>query len=73
MNADRYARQNLIKEIEKVTGTTLICYVAANPQIERTDVVGMVDLLHNITPGTAIDLMLHSPGGNIDAAEKLIL
>lgn len=73
MNAERYARQTLIKEIEKVTGTTLICYVASNPQIDRTDVIGMVDLLHNITPGTAIDLMLHSPGGNIDAAEKLIL
>lgn len=72
MNAERYARQTLIKAIEKVTDTTLICYVASHPQIDRTDVVGMVDLLHNITPGTAIDLLLHSPGGNIDAAEKLI-
>lgn len=73
MNAERYARQTLIKEIERVTGTTLICYISANPQIDRIDVVAMVDLLHNITPGTPIDLLLHSPGGNIDAAEKLIL
>lgn len=73
MNAERYARQNLIKEIEKVTATSLICYISGGPQIDRTDVIGMVDLLHNITPGTAIDLLLHSPGGNIDAAEKLIL
>ena len=73
MNAERYGRQTLIKEIEKLTQTTLICYIAADLQIDRTDVVGMVDLLHNITPGTPIDLLLHSPGGNIDAAEKLIL
>ena len=73
MNAQRYARQSLIKQIEEVTSTTLICYVSANPQIDRTDVIGMVDLLHNITPGTPIDLLLHSPGGNIDAAEKLVL
>ncbi|SPD88196.1 SDH family Clp fold serine proteinase [Micropruina glycogenica] len=73
MNANRYARQSLIREIEKVTSTTLICYVVADLQIERTDVVAMVDLLHNITPGTPIDLLLNSPGGDIDAAEKLIL
>lgn len=51
----------------------MICFVASNPQIDRTDVTGMVDLLHNFTPGTAIDLMLHIPGGHIEAAEKLIL
>lgn len=73
MNADRYTRQSLIKEIERITTTTLICYVATEPQIERTDVVALVDLLHNIVPGTPIDLLLNSPGGNIDAAEKLIL
>lgn len=73
MNASRYARQTLIKEIEGVTSTTLICYVAAHLEIERTDVVAMVDLLHNITPGTPVDLLLNSPGGDIDAAEKLSL
>lgn len=73
INVARYARQFLIKEIEKVTDSTLICYISPSPlQIDRTDVLGVVDLLHNITPGTAIDLLLHSPGGNIDAAEKLI-
>lgn len=73
MNAPRYARQALIKEIEADTGISLICYVSPNPlQIDRTDVLGMVDLLHNITPGTPVDLLLQSPGGDIDAAEKLI-
>lgn len=72
MNAARYARQALIKEIEQLTKTSLICYVSPNSQIERDDAIAMVDLLHNTVPGTPIDLMLHSPGGNIDAAEKLI-
>lgn len=72
MNAARYFRQSLIKDIEQITKASLICYVSPHLQIEREDVVGMVDLLHNTTPGTPIDLLLHSPGGNIDAAEKLI-
>lgn len=72
MNAARYARQALIKEIEQLTKTSLICYVSPNSEIERDDVIAMVDLLHNTVPGAPIDLMLHSPGGDIDAAEKLI-
>lgn len=72
MNATRYARQALIRQIELITGTTLICYVSPTSQIHRLDIVGMVDLLHNVTPGTPVDLLLHSPGGDIDAAEKLI-
>lgn len=71
-HAPRYARQALIKEIEDETSATLICYVAPHHEIDRTDTVAMVDLLHNITPGSPIDLLLHSPGGDIDAAEKLI-
>lgn len=72
MHAERYARQQLIRDIEAKTGSALICYVAPIPQqISRTDVVAMVDLLHNIVPGTPIDLLLHSQGGDIDAAEKL--
>lgn len=73
MNAARYARQSLVREIEALTGTTLLCYISPTPlQLDRTDVVAMVDLLHNVTPGTPIDMLLHSPGGDIDAAEKLI-
>lgn len=72
MNAARYARQALIKEIDQLTKTSLICYVSPKSEIKRDDVIAMVDLLHNTTPGAPIDLMLHSPGGDIDAAEKLI-
>lgn len=73
MQAARYQRQILIREIEDITLRKLICYIAdPNAFIDKTDAPPMVDLLHNITPGTPIDLMIHTPGGDIDAAEKLI-
>jgi hypothetical protein len=73
VNAARYHRQQLIKSIEDHTGHRLICYVAglAAP-IERDDVVGFVDLLHNVPRGVDVDLLLHTGGGDTDAAEKLI-
>ncbi|MFB7976566.1 hypothetical protein ACFC1U_20870, partial [Bacillus subtilis] len=55
--------QGIIRQIEAETKTSLICYVAPpHLQIDRVDTVAMVDLLHNIAPGTPIDLLLHSPG-----------
>ncbi|MET2831168.1 SDH family Clp fold serine proteinase [Mesorhizobium shangrilense] len=72
MNAARYQRQTLIREIES-TEPTLLCYIAGNKAlVDRLDTLGFVDMLHNVTPGEPIDLMLHTPGGDVDAAEKLI-
>lgn len=72
-NAARYYRQDLIRNIEKKTGRTLICYVAGiGAPIHRDDTFGFVDLLHNVKKGTDLDLLLHTPGGDIDAAEKLV-
>ena len=74
-NAARYNRQTLIKSIEKQSGESadLICYVSSNGrQIDRDDTLGFVDLLHNIPSGRNIDLLLHTNGGDIDAAQKLI-
>lgn len=73
IHALRYLRQATIGRIEKVTGQVLICYVAGiNAPIDRDDTVGFVDLLHNVDPETNLDLLLHTGGGDIDAAEKLI-
>lgn len=73
MHALRYKRQDLINEIEKVTGRKLICYLGGhNGEISRDDAVFFGDLLHNIPAGHPVDLMLQTPGGDIDAAEKLI-
>jgi len=73
IHALRYQRQATIKRIEELTGQPLICYVAGiNAPIDRDDTVGFVDLLHNVEPDVDLDLLLHTGGGDIDAAEKLI-
>lgn len=71
-NAARYGRQGLIDEIENKTHIPLICFVVGDEkQITRSDVIGFVDLLHNIPQGSSVDLLLHTPGGDIDATEKI--
>lgn len=73
MHAGRYARQELIRSIEKLTGTELLCYVAGqNAAIDLDDILGFKDLLHNVQAGSAIDLLLQTPGGDIDSAEKIL-
>ncbi len=72
-NAGRYQRQELIGAIEDRTGRTTLCFIGGTEaQICRDDTVGFVDLLHNLRAGDHIDLMLHTIGGDIDEAEKLI-
>jgi hypothetical protein len=72
-NSARYERQELIKQIDSAEGTHLICYVGGpNTQIDRDDIIGFVDLLHNVPEGEAVDLFLHTIGGDVDACEKLV-
>jgi len=73
MNAARYARQELIKAINAEEKTQLICYTAGeDTEINRGDVIGFVEMLHNIAQNTPIDLMLTTGGGDVDACEKLV-
>lgn len=73
IHAARYLRQAIIKRIQERTGCRLICYVCGGMSaIDRDDTVGFVDLLHNTVDGSDLDLLLHTGGGDIDAAEKLI-
>jgi hypothetical protein len=73
-NAGRYQRQALMKEIEsKQMDADLICYVSGDRrEIERDDTLGFVDLLHNVPAAKNIDLLLHTGGGDVDTAQKLI-
>lgn len=82
IHAARYDRQLLIKEIDKerkaqVGGENekhLICYVSGrHTHINRDDIVFLVDLLERIPKGSDIDLLLHTPGGDMDAAEKMVV
>lgn len=73
IHAQRYQRQALIKKIRETYGTPLACFVNGNgASIDRDDTVFFVDLLHNVERGHDLDLLLHTGGGDIDAAEKLI-
>jgi len=73
MHASRYERQDLIKSINEAEVTNLICYVCGqNTEIDRNDVIGFFDMLHNIDEGSPIDLLLHTCGGDVDACEKLV-
>lgn len=73
MHAARYKRQELINSIQDRTGRKLICYVAGHQaEICRDDTMFLVDLLHNVPSNEPLDFLLQTPGGDIDAAEKLI-
>lgn len=73
IHAPRYQRQDLIRQISELQGRPLICYVAGQQtSVDREDTVGFVDLLHNVPQNSDLDLLLHTGGGDIDAAEKLI-
>ena len=73
VNAPRYHRQALIKAIEEDCGRRLICYVSGRAAaIHRDDTAGFMEVLHNIQPEENVDLLLHTGGGDVDAAEKLM-
>lgn len=81
IHAARYERQRLIMQIDEarkqqIGGTNdkhLICYVSGrHATINRDDIVFLVDLLERIQKGSDIDLLLHTPGGDMDAAEKMV-
>ena len=72
-NTARYLRQTIIKNIQETNGNQLICYVSGRDCIiNENDTMPFVDLLHNLKPGSSVDLLLHTHGGSIDSAEKLV-
>lgn len=74
LHAGRYERQELIARIQARTERALICFLTGElAGISREDTLGFADLLYNLQAGEPIDLLLHTHGGDIDAAEKLIM
>ena len=72
-HADRYQRQTLINQIQDSTKRSLICYVSGiRCVIDVNDTMPFVDLLHKVPRDHDIDLLLHTTGGNVDVAEKLM-
>ena len=73
IHSPRYHRQYLIKKIVETNKRPLICYVSGrHATIDRDDAVGFMEMLHNVPPGGDVDLLLHTRGGDVDAAEKLV-
>ena len=73
VQAARYQRQAIIKQIQARTHSRLICYVSGGEcMIDEDDTMPFADLLHNVPHDKNLDLLLHTKGGSIDAAEKLI-
>jgi ClpP class serine protease len=69
---DRYIRQLLICDIEEDTGRELVvCFSRLDQSITETDSNDLYEVLQGIE-GTSIDVMLHTPGGLVDAVEKFI-
>jgi len=75
LHKERYSRQELIQQIEKETNRELVVYIAnlqhPGGAIDRNDVMAFGDLLQR-KEEVDLDLLLQSPGGDIDVAEKII-
>ncbi|MGF6211772.1 SDH family Clp fold serine proteinase [Comamonas sp. 4034] len=73
-NKDRYLRQLLISDIQKVTGRDLLVYFSdcdrSDAQIEQTDDIYLSELLRAST-SKFIDLLIETNGGFTDATEKV--
>ncbi len=76
LHSDRYARQDAIKQIQNITERQLIVYEAnlwsPTSSLGQDDFQPFGDLLLRIPSKADVDLLLQSPGGDIDAAEKII-
>ncbi len=68
---DRYLRQILIEDIEDITGRQLVVYFTNKGMIDFRDADDISEVLDDCQT-TDIDLLLQTPGGIIDACEKVI-
>lgn len=70
----RYSRQERIRTIEGRTGRRLVCFVAGpDTSISSWDIPPFADLLDDVDGTADLDLMLHTPGGDVDQAERIVL
>ena len=72
ITGSRSRRRRLIRKIEATTGRTLLCYVSEHRPIEDADAYQLHRLLDTIEAGKPLTLLLNSPGGLVDPAEKMV-
>ena len=68
----RYRRRKRIRAMEAETERKLLAYVSCGRAIDEVDAFDLVRLLETVVPGARITLLLDSPGGDVDAAEKVV-
>jgi len=70
-------RRSLLEEIEKITTTRVIAYLAnpnASPNfIDHNDPIFLNDLLESVGDTECLDVIIDSPGGEANIAEKLAI
>ena len=83
MGASRFdhVRRKYIVKLKEKTGRAVILYAtrftdqsvpAALVTINDEDLQGLMEVMHGITQ-PSLDLILHSPGGSLEAAEALVV
>lgn len=77
LNEGDITRRALLEKIEKITKTRVIVYLAnpnASPNfIDHNDPTFLNDLLENIGDTEVLDIIIDSPGGEANVAEKLAI
>ena len=69
---DRYIRQQLIEDIEDITGRRLVVFFSQlSQEIGHSDPDDLAEILFGLD-GEPFDLFIQTPGGSVDATEKLI-
>lgn len=73
---DRYLRQQLIRDIEALTGRRLIVYFAnrftPGSDINDDDPIYITELLSDVAKDDPVDLMIETNGGKTDSTEAII-
>lgn len=73
---DRFLRQLMIRDIERITSRRLIVYFAnrfdSRSGIDSADPSYLNELLSDIEPDDAVDFMIETNGGVTDATEALV-
>lgn len=73
-------RRRYLKELHEKTGRNIICYYSAwlqRPGIRGTEITdadknGFMNAVHGLKRKKGLDLFLHTPGGEVAAAESIV-
>jgi len=75
LHKERFLRQLLIRDIEKLTGRRLLIFFShpdARPPINTRDQEGFSEILNDLVEGDEFDLLIESNGGDTDTADSII-